>query len=282
MALADRDYYIEPERSRSASRITPVVKALLIINAAIFLLDYMVLQSAMGYPPILYFGAFTIKSGLHDLRIWEFITFQFLHGSFLHILFNSFGLYFFGPWMERHLGARCFLIYYLLCGAAGAGFYTLISYLGVIPWDPIQPLVGASAGIYGIFMGVAIIAPNLRVQLLIPPIPMSMRSLAIVLLLIATAVILFNLNNAGGEAGHLGGAILGLLMMRFLPWFRRDLSFGSHRPRPRKRYASKLSPRSTVSEDTEIDAILDKVSAQGFQSLTDEEKAILKKAAGEK
>ena len=244
----------------------------------------MVLAPAMKYPPILYFGAFTIETGLHEFRLWEFFTFQFLHGGFLHILFNSFGLFFFGPWMERHLGSRRFIIYYLLCGAAGAGFYTLLSYLGVIPLNIIQPLVGASAGIYGIFIGVAIIAPNLRVQLIFPPIPMSMRTLAIVLMVIATGVIILNLGNAGGEAGHLGGAILGFLMMRFLPWFRRDHSFGSHRPRrPKRRYESKLSPRSetSLSVDSEVDAILDKVSAEGFQSLTEEEKTILRKAAGE-
>lgn len=281
MALADRDYYGEVERRRSSSQLTPVVKALLIVNAAIFILDYMVLSPAMGYPPILYFGAFTIQSGIHEFRIWEFFTFQFLHGGFLHILFNSFGLFFFGPWMERHLGSRHFLIYYLLCGAAGAAFYTLISHLGIIPYIPVQPLVGASAGIYGIFIGVAIIAPDLRVQLLFPPIPMSMRTLAIALMVIATGVIALNLRNAGGEAGHLGGAILGFLLMKYAPWLGRGPKVGIDRPRFRQRYESKLSPRSEInlSEDSELDRILDKISKEGFQSLTDDEKATLKKAA---
>ncbi len=284
MALADRDYYGEPEPRRSASQLTPMVKLLLITNIAIFILDYMVLAPAMKYPPILNAGYFSIQSGLHQLKLWEFFTFQFLHGGFLHILFNSFGLYFFGPWMERHLGSRNFIIYYLLCGAAGAGFYTLISYIGIIDLEVIKPLVGASAGIYGIFIGVAIIAPNLRVQLLIPPIPMSMRTLAIILMVIATGIILLDLKNAGGEAGHLGGAILGFLLMRFVPWLKRKPSLSVHSPSYSRRFESKLSPRSEVRlrDDDEVDAILDKVSAEGFQSLTDEEKSILRKAAGEK
>jgi len=282
MALADRDYYGEPERRSSSSRLTPVVKAILIANAAVFVLDYLILQRSTGYPPpLLKFGAFTIESGLHELRMWEFFTFQFLHGSFMHLLMNSIGLFFFGPWLERHLGARHFLIYYLLCGAAGAGFYTLISYLGIIPLVTYMPLVGASAGIYGIFMGVAIISPNLRVQLLFPPIELTMRQLAIALMVIASGVIFFNLDNAGGEAGHLGGAILGFLLMRFAPWLGRAPKMDIHAPRFSQRYESKLSPRSNLqlSEDSEVDAILDKISKEGFQSLTDEEKAILKKAA---
>jgi len=281
MALADRDYYGQPQRSRTVSRLTPVVKAILIINVAVFVLDYMALAPATGYPPLLEFGAFTIQSALFRLHLWEFLTFQFLHGGLLHLLFNSVGLFFFGPWMERHLGSRAFLIYYLICGAAGAGFYTAISYASIIPFEPWQPLVGASAGIYGIFIGVAIIAPNLRVQLLFPPIELSMRQLSIAILVIATGKVIFNLQNAGGEAGHLGGAILGFVLMKFAPWLTRGPSVRIHKPRFRGRRQSKLNPRSRVhvSEDSEVDAILDKVSREGFQSLTEEEKAALKRAA---
>lgn len=281
MALADREYYGEPQRRRSASRLTPVVKAILIANVLVFILDYLVLAPAMGHPPLLNFGAFSIVSAIHHYRIWEFFTFQFLHGGFMHILFNSIGLYFFGPWMERHLGSRPFLIYYLLCGAAGAVFYTLISYAGIIPLSIQTPLVGASAGLYGIFIGVALIAPNLRVQLIFPPIELSMRQLAIALLGLAVVFILLNLKNAGGEAGHLGGAIAGFLLMRFAPWLRGNSPTGIRPPRFRARFQSKLSPRSRVrvSDDDEVDAILDKVSKEGFQSLTEAEKETLKKAA---
>ena len=281
MALADRDYYGEVERRRPGAQLTPVVKSLLILNALIFVLDYLMLAPAVGYPPILYFGAFSIESGLHHLRLWEFFTFQFIHGGFMHLLMNSIGLFFFGPWLERHLGSRHFLIYYLLCGAAGAVFYTLISYLGLIPLIPSMPLVGASAGIYGIFAGVAVIAPDLRVQLIFPPVELSMRQLAIALIVIATGVIIFNLNNAGGEAGHLGGAILGFLLMRFAPWLGRGLKVGIRPPKTHRRFESKLSPRSELklTEDSEVDTILDKVSKEGFQSLTEAEKETLKKAA---
>jgi len=264
------------------AQITPMVKAILTINVLVFVLDYLVFASKPpNLPPIFEFGAFTIDSAIHQFQIWEFITFQFIHASFIHILFNSMGLYFFGPFMERHLGAIRFLIYYLLCGAAGAAFCTLISIIGIIPYDAHVPLVGASAGIYGIFVGVAVIAPHLRVQLLFPPVELSMRQLAIALLTIAAVYILFNLENAGGEAGHLGGAILGFLLMRS-NIFRRHNIIDIHRPRAFERpWKSKLSPRTTVDleQATEVDRILEKISRDGFQSLTEEEKQTLKKAA---
>ncbi len=283
MGLADRNYDHAANRGGGTmASIPPMVKALLIANGIVFILDHLVFVSKPPeLPPILAFGAFTVDSAIHRGQIWEFITFQFLHANFLHLLFNSMGLYFFGPLMERAMGSKRFLIYYLLCGAAGAGFYTLISLIGIIPYAPQVPLVGASAGIYGIFAGVAVIAPQLRVRLLFPPIELSMRQLAIALLAIALVYILFNLNNAGGEAGHLGGAILGFfLTRRMLRHGRRPIDI--RRPRAFSHpWKSKLSPRTRIDLDqaTEVDRILEKISRDGFQSLTDEEKQTLKKAA---
>ena len=99
----------------------------------------------------------------------------------------------------------------------GAVFFTLLVLLGLLPGDDLwTPLVGASAGIYGILIGVAVIAPNLRVALLFPPIELSMRQLAIALMVISAGSILLKFGgNEGGEAGHLGGAILGFILMRF-------------------------------------------------------------------
>lgn len=259
------------------SRLTPVVKWLLIANVGIFILDVFTGHHLIN------FGAFAIQSALFEFRIWEFITFQFLHASVGHVLFNSIGLYFFGPWMERWWGSRKFLIFYLLCGAAGAAFFTLLTFLHILPTGQGSALVGASAGIYGIFVGVAVVAPDLRVMLLIPPIELSMRQLAIALLVISTGAILLSLGgNEGGEAGHLGGAILGFFLMRY-----PNLLGGTQRVRivrPRaftRRTESKLRPRSRfeAGQDSAVDQILDKVSREGFQSLTDEERETLRQAS---
>jgi len=275
MGLAEREYQrSEPGGGGIMSRLTPVVKWLLLANVAVFFIDMFA-----GHP-LLRFGTFAIQSALFEFRLWEFATFQFLHGSLGHLLFNMIGLYFFGPWMERWWGSRKFLIFYLLCGAAGAVLFTLLTFLNILPNGLESGLIGASAGIYGIFIGVAVIAPDLRVALLFPPIELSMRQLAIALLVIATGAVLLSLGgNEGGEAGHLGGAILGYVLVRYPSLLGR--AAGSRSPRDPKPFESKLRPRSDVlkQHDDAVDLILDKISREGFQSLTADEREVLRKAS---
>lgn len=281
MGFAEREY--SEGKSAGAGMLpslTPVVKWLLISNAAIFLIDLFMDRS------ITMWGAFAIRSALMEGRVWEFITFQFLHASVGHVLFNMIGLYFFGPWMERWWGSRRFLVFYLLCGIGGAAFYTLLTFAGVLPAEFETPLVGASAGIYGVLVGVAIIAPQLRVALMFV-IEMSMRQMAIVILGIAVLTIVFNWNNSGGEAGHLGGALVGFLLMSFpklLSWAQpRDSEVNIIRPKAfsRRRNEAKIKPRTSVNlqSSTEVDAILDKMLEKGRDSLTDEEREILQRAS---
>lgn len=283
MGIADRDYSTgRGQAGGGQARVTPVVKWLLILNVAVFFGDALFLKNRLFI-----WGAFTIDSALWHGRWWEFLTFQFLHAGVLHLMLNMVALFIFGPWMERWWGSRRFVVFYLLCGVAGAAFYALLWKLGMFPSeDADTTLIGASAGIYGILMGVAMIAPNLRVMLIFPPIEMSMRRMAMLVLGIAVVVVLFNLRNAGGEAGHLGGAILGLLLVRFswlLNWAdRRSDAVEIIRPRAfTSRAAAKLRPRTEVdlARSTEVDRILDKISQHGFQSLTDAEQAILTAAA---
>ena len=289
MGIADREYHRQDRREGGGffSQLTPVVKWLLILNLALYFLE-------PDDKPFRQFGAFTIQTGLFEGRIWEFITFQFLHGSVAHVLMNSIGIFFFGPWLERWWGSGKFLVFYLLCGAAGAVFFTLLTLIGILPGNGLEtPLVGASAGIYGILIGVATIAPNLRVALLFPPIVLSMRQVAIALLVIAVAVILLGymglnplglVDNEGGQAGHLGGAILGFFLIRF-PWL---LGFHGRMETARPRAAAppplaKLRPRTELEmqQDTAMDLILDKISREGFQSLTPEEREFLQKASSQ-
>lgn len=267
-------------------KITPVVMFLLIANAAVYFLDLM-LASADGGRPLRDWGVFTIHSAIFEMRLWEFVTFQFLHGSLGHLLFNSLGIFFFGPWLERWWGSAKFLAYYLVCGISGAAFYTLLVYVHALPHDGTEtPLLGASAGIYGILIGVAFIAPNLRVALLFPPIELSMRQLALAMIAIACGSIILRLGgNEGGEAGHLGGAITGFLIMRFPKLLGGGGNFTLVQrvatvPPP----LAKLRPRSELEmqQDTAVDAILDKISREGFQSLTAEEREFLQKASAPK
>jgi len=282
MGISDR-HYPESRHHGGEGQLTPVVKWLLIANVGIYFLDLMILDHALRAT-----GRFTVATGLVDGRVWELLTFQFLHGSIGHLLFNSIALYFFGPWMERWWGAARFVGFYLLCGAAGALFYTLLMMIGVLDRTLEVGMVGASAGIYGILIGIARIAPALQVRLLIPPITLTMRQLATVILVIAVGAIALRMGgNEGGEAGHLGGAILGYLFVRFpksLGWIGGGAIPTSPDVSRRLAPEGKIRPRTRVrlTQDDEVDRILDKISQDGFQSLTDDEREILRKAAESK
>ncbi|MGL4400488.1 MAG: rhomboid family intramembrane serine protease [Luteolibacter sp.] len=283
MGISDREYQRSHHREGGGffSQLTPVVKWLLIANVGIYFLDLLLEK------PLREFGAFTIQSAVFQGRIWEFVTFQFLHGSLGHVLFNSLGLFFFGPWLERWWGLKKFLLFYLLCGVGGGVFYTLLVLSGVLPGNDLYtPLVGASAGIYGILVGVAVIAPNLRVSLYFPPIELSMRQLAIALMVISVGSILLRFGgNEGGEAGHLGGAIVGFFLIRYPFLLGGEPGVEILKPKLSKpRQMPKLRPRSELekTQDTAVDAILDKISSQGFQSLTQQERDFLQRVSEQK
>jgi membrane associated rhomboid family serine protease len=214
MGFADRDYYREPSGSggMAALRLWSVNTWLIVINIAVFCLDSMLNGSISPY------GYFSVTTAVIGLEFWRFITFQFLHAGPSHIFFNMLGLYFFGPIVESHLGSRRYLAFYLLSGIGGALGYIVLSTLGILITNPNDPLIGASAGIFGVLIGVAQIGPDIRVMLLFPPIPMRMRTMAWVYIGIAVYVILTSGPNAGGQAAHLGGALVGYILIRNDRW----------------------------------------------------------------
>lgn len=267
----------------------PVTKWLLILNAGI--LFFQILLTPRGeMPPFYDEGAFSIQKALYDFQIWRFLTFQFLHAGFGHLIANCIGLFFFGPHIERWMTSRAYLTFYLLCGIAGALFYTLLFYLpGFLDGtSPQTRMVGASAGLFGILAAFYFVAPNARV-LLFFVIPMQMRTLAIVYFAIETAAVIFNWHNAGGSAGHLGGALFGLAVLKSPPlksFVVRLSRIGQKKPKRRRETRDativRERERSPIDLTKEVDRILDKISEHGIQSLTAKEKETLNKARRDK
>ncbi len=289
MGYADRDYFRETS-GRPPGRLAgaPVVKWLLIVNLGVFavalLLDFR--EASVE------FGKFTIREGIAGVQVWRLITFQFLHGGGGHLLFNSIAIYFFGAFVEQQLRSRAFLVFYLLCGVAGALGYAALVSISDAYRD--VGVVGASGGIFGILVVAAMIAPDMRVQLLFPPVTLTMRLMAILMLGWGLLVVVTGGQNAGGEAGHLGGALAGFLLWK-VPVLRgllanlsrpggrgpgKRLAFPIRITKSEKRYEKKLRPKSSVSgaEAGEVDRILDKINEHGLQSLTAEERELLARA----
>lgn len=215
-------------------------------------------------------------------EVWRFVTFQFLHANITHLFFNMFGLWIFGGMVEQFLGFKRYAAFYLACGVFGAVSYLALNLVGqglglrlpgVLVENPYTPLVGASAGVFGVIVACAFIAPNAIVQLLFPPIPMKLKYMAYGYVGLA----LFNLlragPNAGGDAAHMGGAIAGYFFIRNSHLLRDffDVFGDSRRAMPR-------GSVQNVDRDV-VDRILEKVSSQGLGSLTDGEKTILRRAS---
>jgi hypothetical protein len=170
----------------------------------------------------------------------------------------------------------------------------------LLPGSAAAPLVGASAGVFGVIMAAAYLQPQLQVMLLIPPIPVKIRNLAYAYVIIAIIVVLFNWSNAGGEAAHLGGAIAGYFFIRrshLLKDFFAEFTDIAERVKgwfggkPKLRLAgldaappAKAPSRGTSLRDidpkleAEVDRILAKSNASGIDSLTPDELATLKRS----
>lgn len=196
-------------------------------------------------PVVTAVGNFNIRQGLYGGQLWRPISFQFLHGSLYHLAFNCLGLWVFGPPVERKLGRARFLAYYLLCGIGGAIGYTLLFWADLFIGSPDAPLIGASAGVFGLIAAAMTLFPNRILNLAIPPIDITVFRFGLVWLFIAAVMIIvygdYRGSNAGGEAAHLGGAAVGFLLARRLNWLDwaeritpRFLHF--HRRRPGQKH----------------------------------------------
>ncbi len=273
--------------------------ALLVANAAVFLLQ-LILAGFSSFPVGKYFAL--SLTGLQHGYVWQLLTFQFMHAGWIHLLLNCWFLYFFGRELEQALGRNSFLALYFSSGVIGGlvqmAASAVVPHFVTGPWAQqfLGPVVGASAGVFGLIAAYAMLAPNREfVLLLFFVIPLNIRAWYLLVFFAAVAVygVLFPSDNVA-NAAHIGGMLAGIFFIRYAihwQWPERR-----HAPAPLPRRKVKVHPGSSAlwsrndsvsSEEElptgeflsrEVDPILDKISAQGIQSLTDRERKILENA----
>jgi len=190
--------------------VPPVTLALLVGNLVVFLL-----QLAGGLPLFEWFALWPPalsgpRSG-PSFELWRLLTYSFLHGSALHLMFNMLALYTFGRDLERLFGSSWYLQYYLVSVVAAA-----LSHVVVTAWmgAPPFPTVGASGGVYGLLLAYGVYFPHRTLILLFPPIPLPAR---VFVVLFAALELYFGVTGTvSGVAhfAHLGGMLGGWLMIR--------------------------------------------------------------------
>lgn len=231
--------------------------------------------------------------GLRHGRVWQLLTFQFLHAGLLHLAGNVVGLWFFGRYVEERVGLARFLKIYFTCGVVGGLLEMLLGLL--VPGSFGGPLIGASAGVVGLFAILALLEPDASVLLWFV-IPMRARHVFWIFFWITAALTLAKpflpFATMVSHAAHLGGMLTAMAILRWqiyggmaeFGWssrqtvqpyrelvgtMTRSLRRRTNAPDP----APDLPPEEFISR--EVDPILDKISAHGIHSLTAHEREIL-------
>jgi len=263
------------------------VRNLLIANVAVF-----VAQTLFGgRGGVIYDWLALSRSGLFGLRIWQFVTYTFLHGGVGHVLINMLMLYFFGRELEAALGRRAFLRLYFLSGlVAGVGWLVLSGGGAGLPSGAYPRMIGASGAVYGIMGMYAMLYPRRQITLLlyfILPVTLSARTLALGVMGLSFLLMLGESGDNVAHAAHLFGGLTGF-------WLGYKLRgggggrggggmFDGVRARRRRSRMHVIEgdawePDEPVSMDT-IDALLDKIRREGIGSLTARERALLERAS---
>jgi membrane associated rhomboid family serine protease len=285
MGLADRHYMRD---SYHASNVT--IKLIVVLIVAFVIESLLLFYGRWDVINHLGLTVAGIKAG----KIWQLFTFQFLHSTPWpwHVLFNCLGLYFFGRPVEQLLGPKKFLLVYLLAGIIGGLLQAIITLL--LPNHLDIPVVGASAGICGVIAIFCSLNPMQEMTAWVYFFPVTIRAKYFLMFLGGLSLFgtLVPFDNVA-HAAHLGGIFLGLAYVRwstaweglfnwkFFKSGQRKKKSGNTKSKSPAWLATKSDATDLPSEEfisREVDPILDKISQQGIQSLTDRERKILEAA----
>lgn len=212
---------------------------------------------------------------------WTIITYMFVHGGFFHVFINMLMLFFFGPPLEERWGGKEFLKYYAICGVAGALFN-----VGAMAFDPnigAIPIVGASGAVYGVMLAYALNWPNSLVWIY-AIFPIKVKYLVVILGAMTFFSAFGGATDGIAHFAHLGGLVVGYV------YLKKGWQLGVHleawKKRLRKRRLRVVQggggkPARPTPADEEarmleiVNKLLDKIAANGLESLTPEERRFL-------
>lgn len=264
-----------------------IVEQLIYINLAVFLLVFV--SNTFGFLFNLNTNIlvqwFALPANFNDFlnKPWTIVTYGFLHAGFLHILMNLIALFYIGHLFKQYFTAKQLLNFYLF-GTVFGGILFLLSY-NYFPVFTKQKennvLLGASAGISAIFIGIATYMPNYQLKI---PLVGFVKLWVLGAIWVALDVIQIPVGNAGGRIAHLGGALFGFLYVQQAS--NKELNIF---PSIKNIFKKKQKPLKTVYKSTvkrtrtspksknqqQVDSILEKISKSGYDSLTKTEKEFL-------
>jgi membrane associated rhomboid family serine protease len=268
--------------------LTPWVARLMVVNAVVLLL----LETVFTAP--IFSEALEYLPGSSVRHPWTFLSYMFTHGGVVQLGVTTLLLFAFGPPLERRMGSRSFVLFYLYCGV-GAALFTL----GLSSLMDVSPLKGATGALLGIGLAFAFAWPDAELDF---PLPGQITARTLVLSLAATDLLLsFWLDGGLVHPGYLGGMAAAYLFLRIQGVTnRRDRQARKvvtrrpvMAPMPVRQGSPAVDLRPVVArpepvESVEqfspeaLDRVLDKISATGIESLTAEERRFLDEMAKRK
>jgi len=258
--------------------MTSVVKQILIVNVALFVLQALILDGwfprtyafidqALALDPLQWKASFPL------VPVWQLLTYGFLHGGPGHILSNMLFLWFLGTMLEAEIGGRRFLGFYLT-SIVLAGFCQLALGLAFSGSFPILPIKGASGGVLAIVCAMATLRPGMQMIFII--VPLTLRTVALIFIGLDLYRVLTQLKGGSNDVAsfaHLSGALFGYLAAR-RAWIWLDPLEALDTWRRRR------GAEQAASDAERVDQLLAKINREGIQSLSAREKAFLKRASG--
>lgn len=258
-----------------------IVEKLIYINVGIFAISILLSIFSGLYRSDLGFinNWFALDSAIDEwfTKPWSILTYGFLHGGFIHLLFNMIALYFIGNLFIDYFTQKQLLTFYLL-GTFFGGLFFVLSYNYFPLFEGSNSiLVGSSAGVSAIFMGIAAYIPNFEFRV---PLIGFVKLWVFAAIWIGFDILGLIGSNAGGHFAHLGGSLFGFLYVNNAsnkPLHIFDSFFAFFTRKKKTMRTVYKAPKTNQKSDNQkkIDAILDKISKSGYDSLTESEKEFL-------